>query len=133
MLGKFVHIKGFSLIELMVVVAIIGILAFVALPSYQRYIEDGKRAATQSFMLELASAQSNFLQDNRTYTDTLSDLNIPASDDVSNNYTVTIVVGPVTSAPSYTITASPIAGSSMGLDGDLTINHLGVKTPLAKW
>lgn len=124
---------GFSLIELMIVVAIVGVLAFLAFPSYQQFIDDGKRSSTQSYMLELASRQSNYLQDNRRYTDTINDLVVVASDDVTNNYDIEITIGAAGEAPSYTITASPKSTSTLALDGDLTLNHLGVKTPLDKW
>ena len=126
-------VKGFSLIELMIVVAIIGVLGFIVVPSYQAFVIDGKRAAAQSYMLELVARQSNYLQDNRNYTDTVSDLNVIVSDDVSTNYSFSIAIGAAGAAPIFTITASPKSTGSMSSDGDLTINHLGVKTPASKW
>jgi len=128
------HIKktsGFTLIELMIVVAIIGVLGFVAFPSYQEFVRDGKRTAAKSYLLEVASQQANFLQDNRQYTNLISDLNLSQSEDVSDNYTVTLAIGPATQAPSFTITATP--KGYMSGDTTFTLNHLGVKTPLAKW
>ncbi|WP_344795060.1 type IV pilin protein [Litoribacillus peritrichatus] len=124
---------GFSLIELMIVVAIVGVLGFIVVPSYQGFVKDGKRSAAQSYMLELASRQANYLQDNRNYTSTVSELNVVASDEVTSNYSFTIVIGAAGEAPIYTITASPKSSGSMSSDGDLTINHLGVKTPASKW
>lgn len=127
------NLKGFSLIELMIAVSLIGILTLVAFPSYQKFVIDGKRSAVQGYMLELATQQTNYLQDNRSYTSTITDLNVTASDDVTDNYTVTIATGPTTSAPSYTITATPLSTSVLASDGNLTLNHLGVKTPSTKW
>ncbi|MFC3150400.1 type IV pilin protein [Litoribrevibacter euphylliae] len=125
--------KGFSLIELLIVVAIIGVLGFIAYPNYQQFVQDGKRNATKSFMMELASQQSNYLQDNREYAAILADLNVTASEDVTNNYAITISIDGSSTIPNYLITASPLAASIMSGDGDLTLNHLGVKTPSAKW
>ena len=128
-----IFISGFSLIELMIVVAIVGVLGFIVVPSYAEFVKDGKRSAAQSYMLELSSRQSNYLQDNRNYTDVVSDLNVLASDDVTDNYTISIVKGADGDAPIFTITAAPTSTGSMSSDGNLTINHLGVKTPSDKW
>ena len=122
---------GFTLIELMIVVAIVGILGFVAFPSYQEFVRDGKRTAAKSYLLEVASQQTNYLQDNREYTNLISDLNLTPSEDVSDNYSVTLAIGPSTQAPSFTLTATP--KGYMAGDTTFTLNHLGVKTPLAKW
>ena len=122
---------GFSLIELMITVTIIGILGFVAYPSYQEFVRDSKRSAAKSYLLEIASQQANYLQDKREYTNQITNLNLTPSNDVTDNYTITLAVGPVTQAPSFTITATPTG--LMAGDTTFTLNHLGVKTPIAKW
>lgn len=124
--------RGFSMVELMAVVAIIGILAAVALPSYSRYVVRGNRAAAQQFMLDLATREQQFLADARTYKNTVADLNMTTPPAVSRFYTISITT-PAGLPPTFTITATPVAGTGQVSDGVLTINQAGAKTPSDKW
>lgn len=65
---------GFTLVELMIVVAIVGILASFAVPSYTDYVVRSKRALAQQLMLEIASKQEQFMLDNKTYANGLNQL-----------------------------------------------------------
>jgi type IV pilus assembly protein PilE len=123
---------GFTLVELMVTVAIVGILASVAYPSYVKYIVKSNRAAAQSHLMDIAQQQPQYLIDNRAYAGSVSDLHLTTPDKVSSVYTITITpsAGP---PPSYTVTASPIAGGAQADDEDLTITSSGAKTPATKW
>lgn len=125
------HAKGFTLIELMLVILIIGILAAIAMPQYDDYVTRTNRTAAQQYLLELASAEQQYLLDSRSYTSTIANLGVSEPSAISGVYTVTIAVsaGP----PGFVITAKPVAGTTQASDGDLTINQLGVKTPAAKW
>lgn len=71
--------SGFTLIELMIVVAIVAILAAIAYPAYQEQILKTKRSVAQGALLEIAARQEQHFLDNRTYTDDLSDLGYAAS------------------------------------------------------
>jgi len=123
--------KGFSLIEIMVVVVIVGILAAIAIPNYQNYVVKGNRAAAQAFMVDVASREKQYLLDARTYTADLATLGMTAPTDVSKHYTITIVA-PAGTPPTFTITATPTSPGQTS-DGALTLTSDGTKGPSGKW
>ena len=123
--------QGFSLLEILVVVAIIGILAAIALPSYRKQIQRSNRAAAQAFMSDAANKQQIFLSTARTFATSLGELNMTAPADISPKfYTFSIdpIVGP---PPCFTIIAK--AQGNQADDGDLTHDCQGTKTPSDKW
>jgi len=70
--------KGFTLIELMIVIAIIGILAMIVTPGYRSYVLEGHRNNAQGVLLEIMRLQIDFYRDNRKYTTDLTDLDFGA-------------------------------------------------------
>jgi len=124
--------KGFTLIELMIAVAVIAILSAIAIPQYSQYVIRGNRAAAEAFMMDVANREKQYLLDARSYAPDLATLSMTAPPNVSKNYTITItpVAGP---PPSYAITATPVAGSKQVNDGTLTLDDLGNKGPAGKW
>jgi type IV pilus assembly protein PilE len=124
---------GFTLIELMIAVAIISILASIALPSYQKYVMRGHRAAAQAEMMDIASREQQFMLADREYAD-ISKLNasgyaLPA--DVSDKYTLAINVDNTATPPAFTIIMTP--KGSQAEDGVLSLNSAGLKSPANKW
>lgn len=124
-----------TLIELMIAVVVVGILAAVAYPSYENQLRKGRRASAQTFVVDLASREQQYLLDARTYatgTTALAQLGfaneaaIPS--DVSKFYTIAIAAGATPTPPTFTITATPKAGTSQVADGALTLDSTGAKT-----
>ena len=122
---------GFTLTELMIAVVIVGILAVIAVPSYQNHLRKGRRSAAESFMIEVAAREQQYLMDARRYAageGALGALNLTLPTDVSGFYTVTIEPATPAQPPTYLITATPVAGSAQVADGVLTLDHLGARS-----
>jgi type IV pilus assembly protein PilE len=117
---------GFTLIELMMVIAIVGILAAIGYPSYINSTIKSNRAAAQSYLMDLAQAQQQFFNDSRTYAADEAALGISIPARVGASYTIgfTLVAGP---PPTFTISATPKAGSRQVGDGILSIDNTGTK------
>ena len=119
--------KGFSLLELMIVITIIGILIAVVLPNYESYIIRSNRSDAIKALVSTAALQEQFYIANQTYATSMSDLS--AEEDTENNhYKLTIVSA---NAVAYLINANPNAsGTSVRQtgDGSLRINSVGRKT-----
>jgi type IV pilus assembly protein PilE len=128
-------LRGFTVVELLVTMAVVGILAAIAFPSYQAHVRKGARSAAEGAMMQIANREAQYLLDARNYTvgpTALTDLSITLTNDVAAKYTITITNstgGTTPSAPpTYLITATPIAGGPQVPDGVLTLDNTGAKT-----
>jgi len=122
--------SGFTFVELLVAVAIIGILASIALPNYLEYVKQGRRAAAQSHLMDIAQRQQQYLLDARSYAADLTTLSVTTPSDVSAYYIITMDADNE-ALPTFKVTATP-AGAQTG-DATLTLDNAGVKTPADKW
>ncbi|PCJ21663.1 MAG: prepilin-type cleavage/methylation domain-containing protein [Gammaproteobacteria bacterium] len=127
-------IKGFSLIELLIVVALVGILAVVAIPSYQEYSTRANRSEAQAFLMDAYNLQNQFKLDNRVYASTMGPLynsNVETMSTKTGNYLISVATA--ANGFSFTLTATPTADSSQSADGALTLSSEGLQLPADKW
>lgn len=110
--------NGFTLIELMIVLAVIGILAAVAMPSYTSYLARGKIIDAVAALADYRVKMEQYFQDNRNYGSASASCPVVVAD--SKNFTYTCLVGSATPTVTYTATATSIAGSLGSASGDYT-------------
>ncbi|MEI1688449.1 type IV pilin protein [Acinetobacter baumannii] len=123
-------IKGFTLIELMIVVAIIAILAAIAYPSYQEYIRRTKRVEMQATLQQIAMQIQRYKIANFKVTGaTSSDLNIATSYPMQGTPLYIVNLAPVTAgalnAETWILTATPIVNTTQSGDGHIVLNYRG--------
>lgn len=130
--------RGFTLLELMIVVVIVGVLASIALPAYQGQVRKSNRSAAQQFMQDVATKEQQIMMDRRSYVGVAATadfgnspsasppgvgLAAPSTTTGKYDFSVTVTTG---TPPTFTITAAPL--NSQTVDGSLTLNDLGAKT-----
>lgn len=129
---------GFTLIELMIVVAVTAILAAVAIPSFTQYVTRASREAAKSELMQLASVQEKIYLNSSAYSASATTitaayngnsgggLGVTSGRTTDNKYTITIspTTGP---SQTYTITATPVAGTGQAADGNITISSDGTR------
>jgi len=121
--------KGFTLIELMITVAIVGILAAIAYPAYQDQVRKSRRAEAQSVLMNIGTRQQQMLLDTRSYAATAASLSVTVPPQVTTYYAVS-VSAPASTPPSFAATATPQGDQAKDKCGTLGIDNTGAKTAL---
>jgi len=133
---------GFTLIELMIVVAIIAIISAVALPSYQKYTDRSKRSEGRNALLDMAARQERFYSNNRQYTDTVGgNVGPPATGLLLTDPAACTAAGIQSETCKYTLTTDANGAGNQDFDvtatpsgwtdtecGVLTLDETGAKT-----
>src|SRR5437763_7933664 len=125
------RVRGFTLIEIMIAVAIVGILAAIALPAYQEQVRKSRRASAEAHLMDIAAKEQTYVLDTRgSYTSSLSTLNITTPADVASFYTIVVSPDNTAKPPIFTATATPSGGQTADVGGRaLTISESGIKGP----
>jgi type IV pilus assembly protein PilE len=121
---------GFTLIELMIVVAIVAILAAIAYPSYTNFIRKSHRAAAKTALLDLASREERFYSTNNNYSTSLSTLGytvakVPNSS--QDYYTVSVGFGSSGDNSTFSLTATPDGDQQKDTCGTYTLDNTGAQ------
>lgn len=121
--------RGFTLIELMIAVAVVAILTAIAYPSYNQHVRKGKRGEAKATMMDLAQQLERRYTTDRSYLTATT----VCGQTVASPRTGTVAYQIATVCPaggaSYTITATPQGSQAGDTCGTLTIAHTGAKTP----
>ena len=125
--------RGFTLIDLVIAIAIVAILTRIALPAYQAYIVRASRQAAQSELVALANAQEKIFLNSNAYTANVTTaytgqssggLGVTSGNTKDNRYAITAEA----TATTFKLTATPATGTPQANDGVLTINEQSVRT-----
>ena len=124
--------RGFTLIELVIAVAIVGLLTAVALPAYVEHVRKAARADAQTFLADAGARQQQFLVDRRAYAGSFAGLGVtpPAALAEKFDFALGAADGP---PPTFTLRAQARGGQAADKCPTLTLDSAGVRTPAACW
>jgi type IV pilus assembly protein PilE len=121
---------GFTLIELMIVVAVVAILAAIAYPSYQEQVRKGRRADAMAQLVTLAQAYERYYTSNNTYVGFFASVPAAQKNSPTQGMAFYVITAPVETRTSFTLTATRQAAGNQTSDrcGDFSLTHAGTKS-----
>lgn len=128
--------RGFTLVELMIVLVVMAVLAAIALPAYSNYGYRARRADAQKLLLAIANAEERYYAQNNVYADlaTIGYATTTTATSERGYYTATVTVSTVNSLPSqgYVATATPAPQGPQARDvcTAMTISNTGLRSPM---
>ena len=123
--------SGFTLLELMIVLVIVGILASIAIPSYRDSVRKSNRRAAQAVLMDIANRERQYFIANRAFADE-GELGYALPAEVAGKYTFTVTPDNAATPPNFVIDFTAVG--SQAADGDLSLNSEGEKGPTPeKW
>ena len=132
------YVRGFTLLEMLVTLIIVGILAAIAYPNYTSYMQRSRRSEAQQLMVSIANREAQYLLDSRMYTNVIGATGLNANTErftctptaapttcVNLYYTITVTVDNAATPPTYTVNAA--AQGTQTSDGNMSLTHTGAK------
>jgi type IV pilus assembly protein PilE len=129
-------IKGFTLIELMIVVAIAGIIAAIAYPSYQEQMRKTRRADGQTELMKIMNVQERFFTNYGSYTTSITNAEpngLGSANANSDEGFYAISAAACGAGITQCVALTAVAQGVQKSDGNLTLNSQGIKAPAEKW
>ena len=120
--------RGYTLLEVMIVVVVVGILAAIALPSYQGMLRKGNRADAKAILMETSQFMERYFTTHNTYAAAplLSNRSPKEAADSDRKYIITM---PTQTATTYVVQAAPTGSQTGDSCGTLTLSNTGAQTP----